>query len=64
MLWREGSLKRSSNDTYNEAETVQRREATLKRMLATPHRPHAESAKPRKSKAKKTKSGRSGLKSA
>ena len=27
-------------DTYNEAETEARREAALKRMLATPHKPH------------------------
>jgi hypothetical protein len=27
-------------DTYSEAETVARREAALKRMLATPHKPH------------------------
>ncbi len=27
-------------ETYSEAETVARREATLKVMLATPHKPH------------------------
>jgi hypothetical protein len=27
-------------DTYSEAETEARREAALKRMLATPHKPH------------------------
>ena len=27
-------------DTYSHEETVARREATLKRMLATPHKPH------------------------
>jgi hypothetical protein len=27
------------DDTYSEAETVARREAALKRMLATPHKP-------------------------
>lgn len=27
-------------DTYSEAETEVRREAALKRMLATPHKPH------------------------
>lgn len=26
-------------DTYSEAETIARREAALKRMLATPHKP-------------------------
>lgn len=28
------------DETYSEAETVARREAALKRMLATPHKPH------------------------
>ncbi|MEA2998555.1 MAG: hypothetical protein QOK17_388 [Sphingomonadales bacterium] len=28
------------SDTYSEAETEARREAALKRMLATPHKPH------------------------
>ena len=28
------------NETYSEAETDARREAALKRMLATPHKPH------------------------
>lgn len=28
------------NDTYSEAETLARREAALRRMLATPHKPH------------------------
>lgn len=29
-----------SEETYSEEETVARREAALKRMLATPHKPH------------------------
>jgi hypothetical protein len=29
-----------SDERYSESETVQRREAALKRMLATPHQPH------------------------
>jgi hypothetical protein len=29
-----------SNETYSEEETVRRREAALKVMLATPHKPH------------------------
>jgi hypothetical protein len=29
-------------ETYSEEETVARREAALKRMLATPHKPHKE----------------------
>ena len=28
------------SETYTEAETEARREAALKRMLATPHKPH------------------------
>lgn len=36
-------------ETYSEEETVARREAALKRMLATPHKPH----KPHKPSAKK-----------
>jgi hypothetical protein len=31
---------RSSEDTYSEKETTERREAALKRMLSTPHKPH------------------------
>lgn len=30
-----------SNEQYSEQETVERREAALKRLLATPHKPHA-----------------------
>jgi len=30
------------SDTYSDEETVARREAALKRMLATPHKPHKE----------------------
>ncbi len=30
-------------DTYSEAETVARREAALRNLLATPHRPHRDS---------------------
>jgi hypothetical protein len=36
-------MSRSNQDegeTYSEAETEARREATLRRMLATPHKPH------------------------
>jgi hypothetical protein len=32
--------KPSDTETYSEAETDARREAALKRMLATPHKPH------------------------
>jgi hypothetical protein len=34
-------------ETYSETEIAERREAALKRMLATPHKPHKESRKPR-----------------
>ena len=44
-------------ETYSEEETVARREAALKRMLATPHKPHklggqAEARPPRRSRKK------------
>ena len=32
-----------NEDAYSEAETAARAEATLKRMLATPHKPHKDS---------------------
>jgi hypothetical protein len=35
-------------DTYSEEETVARREAALKRMLATPHKPHKEQKRPKR----------------
>jgi len=35
----------SQIDTYSEAETVVRREAALKNMLATPHKAHRDSKK-------------------
>lgn len=30
----------AKTDTYSEAETIARREAALRNMLATPHKPH------------------------
>ena len=41
--------KSPDTNTYTEAETIARREAALKRMLATPHKPH----KPHKGSAKR-----------
>jgi hypothetical protein len=32
----------ASKDSYTEAETVERRDAVIKRMLATPPKPHSE----------------------
>jgi len=41
------------SETYSEAETEARREAALKRMLATPHKPHKDSkVKGRESQSK------------
>ena len=44
------TVEASCDDTYSEAETVARREAALKRMLATPHKPH----QPTKTKGKES----------
>lgn len=45
-------------ETHTEAETVARREAALKRMLATPHKPHKKlgQAKARPSPSRKKES--------
>jgi hypothetical protein len=44
-------------DQFSDKETERRREAAIKKMLATPHKPHAVKAKkkpsPKKRKAKK-----------
>ena len=45
-------MDKSASDTYSQAETVARREAALKRALATPPKPHkASKGKGRESKA-------------
>jgi hypothetical protein len=38
------------NETYSHEETVARREAALKRMLATPHKPHKDQVRKVKGK--------------
>lgn len=39
--------KDALSETYTEAETEARREAALKRMLATPHKPHKKGSGPK-----------------
>jgi hypothetical protein len=41
--------RKQSEDSFSERETIARREAALRRMLATPHKPH----KPLKTKSKR-----------
>jgi hypothetical protein len=49
----------SETDQYSEAETIRRREAAIKKMLATPPKPHTAKGKkkpsPGKGKAKKSR---------
>jgi hypothetical protein len=50
------SAIRQQPDQFDEAETVKRSEAALKRMLATPHKPHATlKAKKKTSRASRTR---------
>jgi len=54
-------MRKPSTDDYSEAETIERREAAVKRMLATPHQPHRPLGKKkpkRHSKRKPAKPGR------
>ena len=39
---------KQEDDKFSEAETVRRREAAIKKMLATPPKPHAAKAKKKK----------------
>jgi hypothetical protein len=41
------------SETYSEEETERRREAALKRMLATPHKPHKPHEKLKKGEKRK-----------
>jgi len=59
VFWIGASMgAKPSDDSYSETETVERREAALRRMLSTPHKPHkAGKKKTRKSRvAKKSRS--------
>jgi hypothetical protein len=47
-------MGKDSEGQYTERETVERREAALKRMLATPHKPHSESKVGQRSNKKRT----------
>ena len=53
-MWGSNGMTKDSteSETYSDAETKARAEATLKRMLATPHKPHKAS----KVKAKESRS--------
>jgi hypothetical protein len=44
-----------SDETYSEAETIARREAALKRALATPHKPHKPTGAKSDVRVRKTK---------
>jgi hypothetical protein len=53
-------MSKESKDQYSEKETAERRDATIKRMIAMPPKPHSEmkvakNAKTKKSKRKKSK---------
>jgi len=48
-------MPKLSDEQYSDEETVRRREATLKRMLATPHIPHSKSKIGNRSDEKKTR---------
>ena len=47
-------MKKASSDMFSEAETIERRESALKRMLNTPHQSHKATGKDRKPKKAKS----------
>lgn len=51
-------LKKQSDDQYGEQETKHRRDAVIKRMLATPPKPHSEMKVGKSSKSPKAKKGK------
>lgn len=49
--------RKQSEDSFSERETIARREAALRRMLATPHKPHRTlKTKPKRGASAKPKS--------
>jgi len=46
-------MAKESDEKFNPKETQERFDATLKRMLTTPHKPHKPLKKKRKAKSKK-----------